>query len=101
LAKAVAQGASHAVFVDAGTAQAVSMLDWGALFESALEERTFEIASFPVVGFDGAVIHQEVLLRMRAKDGGLMTAGQFMPIAARLGVVSRLDLQALELPVPG
>lgn len=69
---------------------------WREQIGEAIAERRFELASFPVAGPDGRVLHHEAVLRL-ATPQGLVSAGQFMPAAARLGLTDRLDLIALEL----
>jgi EAL domain-containing protein (putative c-di-GMP-specific phosphodiesterase class I)/GGDEF domain-containing protein len=73
--------------------------EWRERLEQALQARAFELAFFPVVKADGAVLHQEAMLRMINVDGERLTAGQFMPAALRQGLIASLDLISLELAV--
>lgn len=72
--------------------------DWRQVLSIAVRERGFALAAFPVAHIDGSLWHEEVMMRMRAPDGGApWTAGQFMPAADRLGMTAELDLLAVEL----
>jgi EAL domain-containing protein (putative c-di-GMP-specific phosphodiesterase class I)/GGDEF domain-containing protein len=70
---------------------------WLERIETALNQRDFYLDYFPVVRADGSVLHREAMLRMRDAAGQLLTAGQFMPAASRLGLTARMDLLTLEL----
>ncbi|MDF3035511.1 MAG: hypothetical protein K0S28_785, partial [Paucimonas sp.] len=66
------------------------------LIRHALEQRWVRLVSFPVADFAGATIHRECPLRlMFDADGEWLPAGQFMPVAERLGLTSSLDLTAV------
>jgi diguanylate cyclase (GGDEF)-like protein len=68
------------------------------LIRHALEQRWVRLVSFPVADFAGATIHRECPLRlMFDADGEWLPAGQFMPVAERLGLTSSLDLTAVAL----
>ncbi|HEY9104137.1 bifunctional diguanylate cyclase/phosphodiesterase [Chitinimonas sp.] len=98
-ALAQAEAGGEAGIAVAGLEQdsAETAAQWREMLESAIARRQFTLASFPVLDRQGAVLHQEVLLRLRGADGKLQTAGQFMPMAARLGLLPQLDLIAVEL----
>lgn len=70
---------------------------WKQRIETAIEARSFHLDYFPVMGSNGVVLHREAMLRMRDDSGQLITAGQFMPMANRLGMTAALDIMALEL----
>lgn len=70
---------------------------WQERIDEALAQRNFHLDFFPVVSADGQVLHREAMLRMRDGSGNLLTAGQFMPAASRLGRTASLDLLTLEL----
>jgi EAL domain-containing protein (putative c-di-GMP-specific phosphodiesterase class I)/GGDEF domain-containing protein len=72
---------------------------WRSQIELAVDDRSFELATYPVLRSDGAVLHQEAMLRLVTQDGQRLTAGQFMPAASRLGMTAVLDLLALELAI--
>lgn len=73
--------------------------EWRERIGMALEARDFRLAFFPVLRIDGGILHREAMLRMLGTDGELITAGQFMPAASRLGMTARLDLLTLELAI--
>lgn len=69
--------------------------DWAALLGRGLRERGFHLQEFPVVTADGALLHEEVALRLRHPDSGeTLSAGRFMPFATRHGLSPALDLEA-------
>lgn len=70
--------------------------EWRSRIEMALATRAFRLAFFPVLRVDGALLHREAMLRMLDVEGVPITAGQFMPVASRLGMTARLDLLTLE-----
>jgi diguanylate cyclase (GGDEF)-like protein len=45
---------------------------------------------------DGRELHQEVLARFRDEDGTIISADQFIPVAARLGLSTSLDVVMIE-----
>jgi EAL domain-containing protein (putative c-di-GMP-specific phosphodiesterase class I) len=46
-----------------------------------------------------AVDHYECLLRLRRRDGQVVTAGQFVPLVEQSGLMRQVDRRALELAV--
>lgn len=70
---------------------------WQARLERALAAHAFELARFPVVRADGSLLHHELMLRLVGEEGRRFTAGEFMPVALRHGMIARLDLMTLEL----
>ncbi|MEC5397810.1 bifunctional diguanylate cyclase/phosphodiesterase [Uliginosibacterium sp. H1] len=83
----------------AGSQVSGGALAWRALIDRAIETRSFELATYPVVRTDGSPLHQEAMLRLKGEDGKLMSAGQFMPAASRFGLTGQLDLLAIELAI--
>ncbi|HET7062457.1 MAG TPA: EAL domain-containing protein [Nitrosospira sp.] len=74
-------------------AGASGISDWRQIFSSVIAENRFRLALFPVVNAGGAPLHEEALARIQAlPNGGWLIAGDFIPIAVRLGVVGTLDL---------
>lgn len=65
---------------------------------TALNDRRVRIAFEPVVhtGSREPAFH-ECLMRIRRSDGGLIGAGEVVPIAERLGLIRLLDHRVLEL----
>lgn len=75
---------------------------WDALLQQALQEQRFTLVFYPVCQTDGRLIHHEAMLRMTpppdAPEGSaLLSAGEFMPAALRLGWVQECDLIATRL----
>ncbi|KAF7597853.1 MAG: hypothetical protein CGU29_16400 [Candidatus Dactylopiibacterium carminicum] len=70
---------------------------WRDRLQEALGARSFELAFFPVVRANGAMLHEEGMLRLVDADGKRLSAGLFMPAAIRQGLSARLDLHAVEL----
>ncbi|NSL54281.1 EAL domain-containing protein [Uliginosibacterium aquaticum] len=70
---------------------------WLARLETALRQNSFHLATYPVRSAQGRELHLEAMLRMRDESGSELTAGQFMPAAARLGLTARLDVLTLKL----
>lgn len=67
---------------------------------SALNERRVTLAYQPIVSAaDERPAFWESLLRIIQRDGNLATAGDFIPVAERLGMIRLLDRRALELAV--
>jgi diguanylate cyclase (GGDEF)-like protein len=71
---------------------------WKDALEKALQERRISLDAQPVVKADDRdhVLHLEVFSRIIEESGNLLSAGVFMPFAARLGLVSSLDRIVLE-----
>ncbi|RAI37400.1 bifunctional diguanylate cyclase/phosphodiesterase [Rhodoplanes roseus] len=65
---------------------------------TALNDRRVRIAFEPVVRTDTrAPAFHECLMRIRRSDGGLISAGEVVPIAEKLGLIRLLDHRVLEL----
>lgn len=97
LALAESHGGETFVLGSTGDEQVTGVADWRQRLEAAIARDAFELAYYPVLDQQGRLMHREALLRLRHADGSLQTAGQFMPMAARLGYLPRLDLVALRL----
>lgn len=66
----------------------------------ALEEGRIVLAYQPVVDAKTRkTSYYETLIRMIDEDGKVISAGSFVPIVEKLGMIRRLDLRALELAV--
>ncbi len=71
---------------------------WTDAIRSALEHRRVKLASFPVTDFENQLIHQECPVRLRLDEASdWAPAGQFMPMAERLGLTPQVDLAAIRL----
>lgn len=66
----------------------------------ALEERRMRLALQPIVSAKtGKPEFYECLLRMEKPDGGLVSAGEFVPVAEQLGLSRLIDRRTLELAI--
>ncbi|MCE9648589.1 MAG: EAL domain-containing protein [Parvibaculum sp.] len=65
---------------------------------SALNERRICLAYQPVVSsVTGETMMHECLIRLVQPDGSIAAAGNFVPIAEKLGLIGLLDFRAMEL----
>jgi diguanylate cyclase (GGDEF)-like protein len=65
---------------------------------AALNERRLKFAFQPIVDLrDRRPVYYEALIRLERRDGTLMEAGEFVPLAERLGLIRLLDFRSLEL----
>ena len=72
------------------------MARWRTTFGQAFSEHKFSLASYPVVGRDGNLLHLDSPVRMDL-GGKLITAGQFLPWINRLEMSGELDQQVVDL----
>lgn len=71
---------------------------WSDLLRQALARGWIRLASFPVVDFSGQLLHHECPLRLKFDtQDEWQAAGQFLPMAERLGMTVELDLAAVSL----
>jgi EAL domain-containing protein (putative c-di-GMP-specific phosphodiesterase class I) len=73
---------------------------WRERLLQALQTEQFVVQKYPVIDWQGHLIHQELMLRMPDEEGeNLLNAGVFMPFAKRLGMTPELDLAAIRLAI--
>ncbi|QZA77770.1 EAL domain-containing protein [Deefgea tanakiae] len=73
---------------------------WRDKLLQAVQDELFVVQKYPVIDWQGQLIHQELMLRMPDDDGvSLLNAGVFMPFAKRLGLTPELDLAAIRLAI--
>jgi len=67
--------------------------EWKAILDKVLESENITLFGQSVVSSADrqAVMHREIFSRITRDDGQVISAGVFMPLAQRLGVVARLD----------
>jgi diguanylate cyclase (GGDEF)-like protein len=87
---------------DAGLAQLAAANQWVTRIKDALHEDHLTLHFQPIVRLsDRQVVHYEVLLRMRAPNGELISPSAFIPAAERFGLMPQIDrwvvAQALQL----
>ena len=71
---------------------------WKDILTRALEEKSIILFVQPTVRCDdrSKKIHLEVFSRIQEESGKMLSAGMFMPLAERLGLVSSLDRIVIE-----
>ena len=70
---------------------------WRARIERALDEDQIALFAQDVLGLPGRTpVHREVTVRMFREHGDPIPAAQFLPMAARHGLIARLDCRVLE-----
>ncbi|MGH8507126.1 MAG: EAL domain-containing protein, partial [Gammaproteobacteria bacterium] len=69
---------------------------WKERVENALAEKRFVLFVQPIVDIrSGITCHYEVLVRMRADDGSLVSPGTFIEVAERAGLIHAIDRTVL------
>lgn len=72
--------------------------EWRTMLTSALDAKRLKLASFPVLSLTGETIHQESPARLQlVPRGAWHAAGEFIPWAMQLGLVSQLDRLVIEV----
>jgi PAS domain S-box-containing protein len=70
----------------------VETLSWIRRIQDALAEDRFELFSQPIVELSsGAVVQQELLIRMREPDGEIVAPIHYLPIAEQYGLIADID----------
>ncbi|MCO1333437.1 EAL domain-containing protein [Microbulbifer sp. OS29] len=66
---------------------------WVAEIHAALREDRLMLYRQPVISLKGdrSVHHYEILVRMRGRDGGVISPGLFLPAAERYGLIEEVD----------
>jgi EAL domain-containing protein (putative c-di-GMP-specific phosphodiesterase class I)/GGDEF domain-containing protein len=67
---------------------------WRKTLLGALDTDGVQLGAYPVITTDGRILHFEAPMRLHL-DGKWQSAGYFMPWAARLGLMPRLDAAML------
>ena len=85
-----------------GEALTESSQAWRARIGRALDEKKFALFAQNVLGLPGRMpVHSEVTVRMLADEGEPIPAAQFLPMAARHGLIPRLDCHVVEKLLDG
>lgn len=72
---------------------------WRTLLTEAVRGGRLTLAYYPVLKGDGqGAIHAEGMIRLKS-DGGSLSAGDFMPMAAHLNLTAPIDLTVVKLAV--
>jgi PAS domain S-box-containing protein len=70
----------------------VSDMVWLGRVRDALDDDRLVLYGQPIVDLaSGETVQQELLLRMVAEDGSIVSPGEFLPIAERYGLISEID----------
>ncbi len=72
------------------------MDEWRTVFLEAFQRRAFRLASFPVVGTGGEIIHWECPVALEWQ-GETLPAGEILPWISRLEMSGELDRQVVDL----
>jgi len=71
--------------------------DWRSRIEQALDTDQFALFAQNALGLPGGTpVHTEVTVRLLTRDGEPISAAQFLPMAARHGLIARLDCVVVE-----
>ncbi len=82
---------------DATVYQSQDESEWRTLITTAIQAKRLKLAAFPVISNDGKVLHYESPARLQLHvKGPWLEAGEFIPWANQLGLVTQLDLLVLE-----
>ncbi|NIC42717.1 EAL domain-containing protein [Aquabacterium sp. A08] len=102
LAQAQGKGPNswHAV-EDGGNKLSMPAEQWRTLLTEAVQGGQLSLAFFPVVRGDRALpLHQEGVIRLQMDTAGqLLSAGDFMPMAANLNLTAPIDLGVVKLAI--
>ncbi|MCZ8221575.1 MAG: EAL domain-containing protein [Acidovorax sp.] len=102
LARAASLG-PNSMYVDEGAhpADARPAEQWRTLLTEAVSGGRLQLAFYPVVDGSGdGAIHQEGVIRLVADaSGALLSAGDFMPMAAHLNLTAPIDLRVVRLAI--
>ncbi len=70
---------------------------WVPIIRDALINERFFLVFQPIVRLiNGEVSHYEVLIRLRAEEGVVVSPGEFIPAAERMGLIHGIDLWVVE-----
>ncbi len=102
LARAAAIGPNSWQAVEDDNAKAALPAEqWRTLLTEAVSGGHLALSFFPVMSGDGAsALHREGVLRLQVdSQGTLMSAGDFMPMAAQLNLTAPIDLGVVKLAI--
>ena len=102
LAQAANKGPNswHAI-EDAGAKVAVPAEQWRTLLTEAVAGGKLALNFYPVMSGDGSnALHREGVIRLKVDPAGtLLSAGDFMPMAAQLNLTAPIDLGVVKLAI--
>jgi EAL domain-containing protein (putative c-di-GMP-specific phosphodiesterase class I)/GGDEF domain-containing protein len=99
LAEAQPGNGWHAV-EDGSLEKVIPGEQWRFLLTAAVAGGKLQLVYYPVIRQGGEAVHQEGVIRLQAEPGGkLMTAADFMPIAAHLNLTAPIDLAVIRMAI--
>jgi len=102
LAKAANKGSNtYEALDDVDAKPAIAAETWRNLLTEAVAGGRLALSFYPVISGDGkSSLHRESVIRLKMDDAGsLMTAGDFMPMAAQLNLTAPLDLGVVKMAI--
>ncbi len=100
LRSAQLQGPSQWFMYDPGEVakeSAIGSLKWRTFLNQVIDKKLFIIFSQPVIDTKNhAILHYEVLSKIKNNRGGLISPRIFLPMAEKCGLSSQLDLMVFE-----
>jgi diguanylate cyclase (GGDEF)-like protein len=102
LAQAANKGPNSWHAIEDGAAKAaVPAEQWRTLLTEAVQGGRLALNFYPVMSGDGAnALHREGVIRLKVDAAGtLMSAGDFMPMAAQLNLTAPIDLGVVKLAI--
>ena len=86
---------------DAGAKAAVPAEQWRTLLTEAVNGGRLALNFYPVMSGDGSnALHREGVIRLKVDPAGtLLSAGDFMPMAAQLNLTAPIDLGVVKLAI--
>lgn len=98
LARAEGRGAYAVELDDTGDGLVLGEDAWRERLQNAVSQGRARLVEFPLVDMHGAVVHRECPLRLQLEDSGdMVPAAQWLPMARRTQLTSRIDLLAAKL----
>lgn len=104
LAQAQAKGPNNWQALENGSSKlAIPAEQWRSLLTDAIRVGRLSLSFFPVVkGAQGQLLHREGSLRLQTETAApLLTAGDFLPMAAKLKLTAPIDLEVVRLALSG
>ena len=103
LAQAAAKGSNawHAVDEGGQRRAAITAEQWRNLLSDAVSGGRLQLNFFNVIAGDGASpMHREGVIRLQMDgEGSLLSAGDFMPMAAQLNLTAPIDLRVVRMAI--
>lgn len=104
LAQSQTKGPNSCYASDQGGSQiSIPAAQWRELLQDAVKAGRLSLSFFPVIKDSGGkLLHREGVLRLQTDLAGkLLTAGDFMPMAAKLNLTAPIDLGVVKLALNG